>query len=124
VRRTSGTNLWVFQGRVATLEPRTEAARFVVETAVHRVALVSKGQSGQPVADVPVQLVVEGGLVFRDTAQKREEQRPATWQGPSYTLAEWSAPDGQVLQAAMREACDGLAASILQMAELFWRAAR
>ena len=121
LRRLADGEAWVAQGRRAVPEPRAEAARFVVQAAVQRVALVSNGRPGQAVEEIPVRLVVEGGFVFRDTLRGREEQRPAAWRGPSYTLTEWSAPDGRVLQTALRDACDGLADAILGAAEPLWR---
>lgn len=132
LRRAAQGPAWVSQGRSAMLEPEPPAARFTVETAVHRVVLVPRSQPDLPIAEVPVQLIVEGGLVLRHTPARPgvqleepgEQRRFATWHGPSHTLAEWSAPDGRVLEATLREACDGLAAALLREAESLWWAAR
>ena len=128
LRRATENGAWVSQGRSSVILSDLASALFVVETAVQRVALVPRSQPGQAIAEIPVQMVVEGKVVLRHMPPKpqesREWQRTATWQGPSHTLAEWSAPDGRVLQATLRDACAGLAASLLREAENLWRDAR
>lgn len=128
LRRAGNGPSWVAQGRGAVLTPDTTSAPFVLETSVQRVALVPNSQPGQAIEEIPVQMVVEGGLLLRHTPPESQEsrnwQRTATWLGPSHTLGEWSAPDGRLLEAALRDACDGLAASLLREAQLLWEVAR
>jgi hypothetical protein len=125
LRRATENGAWVSQGRSSVILSDLASVLFVVETAVQRVALVPRSQPGQAIAEIPVQMVVEGKVVLRHMPPKpqesREWQRTATWQGPSHTLAEWSAPDGRLLQATLRDACAGLAASLLHEAESLWR---
>lgn len=123
-RQITARDPWAHQGRVATVQARADTARFILETAVHRVALVPRGQPGQSLADIPVQLVIEGAIALRDAALGREEQRAVSWEGPSYTLAEWSASASADIERAMLAACEGLAASMLRIAEPLWRAAQ
>lgn len=128
LRRAGEGPSWVAQGRGAVLTSDTTSAPFVLETSVQRVALVPNSQPGQAMEEIPVQMVVEGRLLLRHTPPKSQEsrnwQRTATWLGPSHTLGEWSAPDGRLLEAALRDACEGLAASLLREAQLLWEVAR
>jgi hypothetical protein len=123
-RRAAEGDAWVAQGRRAELALESGSAPFVLEAAVQRVSLVPMGQPGQAVDDLPVQLLVDGKVVLRHAPpgpqEAREWQRTVSWQGPSYTLVQWSAPDGRVLQDSLRGACEGLAESLLRQAQALW----
>ncbi len=123
VRRLSGEAFWVAQGRAATLVSQPGGARFILRTSVDRVVLAGEGEPGQAAEAMPVRLVVEGGVVMRDTASGRKERRPVVWRGAAHSLGDWSARDGVVLEAALKEACDGFAGAALGTAAPLWRAA-
>lgn len=124
LRRAAGAGFWVEQGRAATLAAEPAQARFVVQTVLDRVELRAKGEPGQSPEEVPVQLVAEGTVVFRDASQKSEERRTVRWEGPTHVLAQWSGSDRTVLETSLRAACDGLAGGMLDAAASFWRQPR
>ena len=124
IRRAAGAGFWVEQGRAATLAAEPAQARFVVQTVLDRVELRAKGEPGQSPEEVPVQLVAEGTVVFRDASQKSEERRTVRWEGPTHVLAQWSGSDRTVLETSLRTACDGLAGGMLDAAASFWRQPR
>lgn len=127
-RPSPGGRLWVHQGRAAVLDPDLSGARFVLETSIDRFVLVKKqdktGAAEEKIesaTEVPVQLVLEGSLVFRERSGRREERRSVRWEGPVHTVAEWTRPGTDMLGKVLQEGCNGLAAAILTAAETLWK---
>jgi hypothetical protein len=120
-RRGRDAPVWVDQGRGAVFVAGDAEARYGLEATVTRVALQPRGTPGQPIAEAPVQLLANGEVVFSDRREARTERRSIAWQGPSHTLAEWTAPDAAALRRSLGEACEGLASAALREADGLWR---
>jgi hypothetical protein len=135
--RTSG-NLWTSQGRRAEVSDvdaeapaadnrlhypalRQQGYRFVAEIHIDAVNLISRGISGQSVAEMPVHLQIVGELHFYDLIRNITRDLPLEWEGDSQTWSTLSADTPLVLKAVLDQACNELARKAIEKTEVIWK---
>jgi hypothetical protein len=115
---------WVEQGRRASLVDDPARARYTLEVAVDRMALVPRRRAGEAAGApgvLPVALRSEGTvvLVHRPSGARREAR--AAWEGAARPLEDWTRPGMMVAEAEVDAACVGLGRALLEAGQTLWR---